>query len=241
MKLFVKSFAVVFLLLGTSLSPVSAKSDSLSTSTFKNCSRLNKVYPRGVAISASKARIQKVKPTISRSVYNRNKKLDRDRDGTACEVSSSRNKPTTVVPVSPVTTVAQHVCPTGTWSFRLTSLVVDFTLPTTYSGVSSYFFTVFGEFTNSTNAVLFPNSMSTTVNFAPNLQNTRRVYLTSPAEFSLLLRTSGFEVKPGETGAVSGTGVLESLSPPTLGSGNIPVMWNDPKNVAFCPAPIQGQ
>ncbi len=104
MKLFVKSFAAVFFLLGSFLSPVSAKSDSLSTSTFKNCSRLNKVYPSGVAVSASKARIQEVRPTVSRTVYNRNKKLDRDKDGTVCEVARPRNTPSTSIPFQQQTT-----------------------------------------------------------------------------------------------------------------------------------------
>jgi len=59
---------------------------------FKNCKALNKVYKGGVAKKgvkynkvSGKKRAFKVKPKISTALYKANKKLDRDKDGIACE------------------------------------------------------------------------------------------------------------------------------------------------------------
>lgn len=59
---------------------------------FKNCTALNKVYKGGVAKAgvkynkaAGKKRAFKVKPKFSTALYKANKKLDRDKDGIACE------------------------------------------------------------------------------------------------------------------------------------------------------------
>ncbi|WP_458412746.1 excalibur calcium-binding domain-containing protein [Schinkia sp. CFF1] len=55
---------------------------------YKNCKELNKVYPGGVAISATvknKGGKTKSKPTVSNELYQANKGKDRDNDGIACE------------------------------------------------------------------------------------------------------------------------------------------------------------
>lgn len=59
---------------------------------FKNCTQLNKVYKGGVAKASvkynkvsGKNRAFKVKPKSSTALYKANKKLDRDKDGIACE------------------------------------------------------------------------------------------------------------------------------------------------------------
>lgn len=82
--------------------PVAAGSASVSVSVtqlptakakvFKNCKALNKVYKGGVAKAgvkynkvSGKNRAFKVKPKSSTALYKANKKLDRDKDGIACE------------------------------------------------------------------------------------------------------------------------------------------------------------
>ncbi|MFE6994941.1 excalibur calcium-binding domain-containing protein [Microbacterium sp. NPDC057659] len=59
---------------------------------YKNCTALNKVYKGGVAKAGvkynkvnGKNRAFKVKPMINTALYNANRKLDRDKDGIACE------------------------------------------------------------------------------------------------------------------------------------------------------------
>lgn len=51
--------------------------------TFKNCTELHKVYPRGVAKSAKAA--GHTGATVNAKVYAENSKSDRDKDGVACE------------------------------------------------------------------------------------------------------------------------------------------------------------
>ena len=57
--------------------------------TYKNCTELNKVYKGGVAKNSkvrNKGGKTKYKPTVSKKVYDLNyKRLDRDKDGIACE------------------------------------------------------------------------------------------------------------------------------------------------------------
>lgn len=55
---------------------------------YANCKELNKVYPGGVAKSASvknKGGKTKYKPFVSEALYNANAKSDRDKDFIACE------------------------------------------------------------------------------------------------------------------------------------------------------------
>lgn len=51
--------------------------------TFKNCTELHKVYPRGVAKSAKAA--GHTGAAVNAKVYAENIKSDRDKDGVACE------------------------------------------------------------------------------------------------------------------------------------------------------------
>ena len=57
--------------------------------SFKNCTEVRKVYPWGVARSKALAMKQKNYPTnnphISASIYGSIQKMDRDKDGVACE------------------------------------------------------------------------------------------------------------------------------------------------------------
>ena len=67
-----------------------------ATPKFKNCTALNAMYPGGVAKSAKVKNTKKVrgktvpakssrKPKVSNSLYNANKRLDRDKAGIVCE------------------------------------------------------------------------------------------------------------------------------------------------------------
>jgi hypothetical protein len=57
--------------------------------TFKNCSEVNRTYRWGVAKSIAAAKIQKNypinNPLVSEAIYKSIAKMDRDKDGTACE------------------------------------------------------------------------------------------------------------------------------------------------------------
>ncbi|WP_318617978.1 excalibur calcium-binding domain-containing protein [Sporosarcina sp. YIM B06819] len=56
--------------------------------TFANCKEMNKVYPGGVARSATVKNVggkTKQKPFVSQAIYDANKKSDRDKDLIACE------------------------------------------------------------------------------------------------------------------------------------------------------------
>jgi len=59
------------------------------SATFKNCSQVNVLYPFGVAKSVTAAKKQKGYPVnnpyISASLYKSIAKMDRDKDGVACE------------------------------------------------------------------------------------------------------------------------------------------------------------
>ena len=74
---------IMFFSLSTGLFHVQA-----ATKTFANCKQLNKVYHGGVAISKTtknKGGRTKFKAFVSKSLYLSNKRLDRDKDGIACE------------------------------------------------------------------------------------------------------------------------------------------------------------
>jgi hypothetical protein len=60
--------------------------------TFANCTALNKVYRGGVAKAgvkynkvSGKNRAFGIRPTFSTALYTANAKMDRDKDGIACE------------------------------------------------------------------------------------------------------------------------------------------------------------
>jgi hypothetical protein len=81
MKLITGALLLAFALTST-IAPASA-------ATFKNCAAVNKVYPGGVAKSKSSKNIggeTKLMPSVNLKVYSSvYKKLDRDKDGIACE------------------------------------------------------------------------------------------------------------------------------------------------------------
>ncbi len=60
-------------------------STGANAKSFANCSALNQKYPAGVARSAAVAQKQKKIPFVSAKIYRANAKMDRDKDGTACE------------------------------------------------------------------------------------------------------------------------------------------------------------
>lgn len=56
--------------------------------TYKNCTELNKVYKGGIpkySTTKNKGGKIKYKPTVSKAIYDKNPKLDRDKDQIACE------------------------------------------------------------------------------------------------------------------------------------------------------------
>jgi hypothetical protein len=62
--------------------------DAATVKTYKNCAALNKVYKHGVGKKGAKDKTSGKAVTsfkVSASLYNANKKLDRDKDGVACE------------------------------------------------------------------------------------------------------------------------------------------------------------
>jgi hypothetical protein len=64
--------------------------DAAAAKTYKNCTALNKTFKHGVARKGAKDKVRgSTKPvtnfTVNTKVYNANKKLDRDKDGVACE------------------------------------------------------------------------------------------------------------------------------------------------------------
>jgi hypothetical protein len=74
-----------------SAAPIAATSlSSSAATTFKNCTALNKKYPHGVGKPGAHDKVRgSTKPVtnfkVSASLYQANKKSDRDKDGIACE------------------------------------------------------------------------------------------------------------------------------------------------------------
>jgi hypothetical protein len=58
-----------------------------AVNVYKNCTAMNKVYPGGVARSGAvnMGGATKNQPMVDNSIYLSNRKLDRDKDGIACE------------------------------------------------------------------------------------------------------------------------------------------------------------
>ena len=81
-NLFVGLFTIILLVNSDPGSVVSAQ-------TFKNCSEVNRTYRWGVAKSIAAAKMQKNypinNPLVSEAIYKSIAKMDRDKDGTACE------------------------------------------------------------------------------------------------------------------------------------------------------------
>ncbi|KLV28385.1 excalibur domain-containing protein [Niallia circulans] len=71
-----------------SFMPHSSAEAKTKVKKYKNCTALNKDYKGGVAKSKStknKGGKTKYKPYVSKALYDANKKMDRDKDGIACE------------------------------------------------------------------------------------------------------------------------------------------------------------
>jgi hypothetical protein len=71
------------------LVPIILAVSPANAQTFKNCTEVRKVYPMGVARSLAAAKKQKNypvnNPLVSAAIYKTIQKMDRDKDGTACE------------------------------------------------------------------------------------------------------------------------------------------------------------
>ncbi|HWJ84011.1 MAG TPA: excalibur calcium-binding domain-containing protein [Cellulomonas sp.] len=100
-----RTLAAVMLVVGLVVAPAAAaqaapqvhtSAHTAKAATFKNCTALNKKYPGGVAKSSKVhntktvrgkkvAATSKHKPKVSAALYAANKKMDRDKDGIACE------------------------------------------------------------------------------------------------------------------------------------------------------------
>ena len=81
--------------------------NSVNAATYKNCSTLNAKFSKGVAKSKSAASKQKFAPKVSASIYNSHRKLDKDNDGTVCEVNKlPKVTPAISVPTSTATPVS---------------------------------------------------------------------------------------------------------------------------------------
>ena len=78
-----KSFVLLIVI------PVLLVASPAHARTFKNCTEVRKVYPMGVAKSSAAAKKQKNypvnNPLVSATIYKTIQKMDRDKDGTACE------------------------------------------------------------------------------------------------------------------------------------------------------------
>jgi hypothetical protein len=77
--------AVIALIAATATPSQSAEATKMK---YRNCKAVNKVYPGGVAKSASsrnKGGDTQNAPKVNKSLYTNLKSLDRDKDGIACE------------------------------------------------------------------------------------------------------------------------------------------------------------
>ena len=77
--------------LAAAIALVAFASVAMAATTYANCTALHKHYSYGVAKSSKAAQYQvntgHYRPYVSLSLYNANSFSDRDKDGTACEVS----------------------------------------------------------------------------------------------------------------------------------------------------------
>lgn len=114
MRRFLPALIVLGALHFCAVSPVPAGA-VVEVKKHSSCGQLRKVWSKGVAASLAKARLQAVRPAVSASGYLRNRHLDTDRDGTACEVkkSSIQAQPAWNTPsqTSPTTTTLPIRCP----------------------------------------------------------------------------------------------------------------------------------
>jgi hypothetical protein len=85
-----KNIRLITVAMTASMLAITGPADAATT--FANCTAMHKTYKYGVAKSDAAAdRQQKsghYRPAVRPKVYTANKKSDRDKDGTACEVSN---------------------------------------------------------------------------------------------------------------------------------------------------------
>ena len=78
----------VGLLAGMTAVPVAADAAS-RVPVYKNCTAMHAKYKHGVGKKGARDKVSSGKPVtnfyVSTTIYNANKKLDRDHDGVACE------------------------------------------------------------------------------------------------------------------------------------------------------------
>jgi hypothetical protein len=69
------------------LTPEAAQGNVQTVRTFANCTQMHTVYRGGVALPGAVNRGGKIRysPKVSRNLYQANSKMDRDKDGIACE------------------------------------------------------------------------------------------------------------------------------------------------------------
>ena len=69
------------------LTPEAAQGNVQTVRTFANCTQMHTVYRGGVALPGAVNRGGKTRysPKVSRNLYRANSKMDRDKDGIACE------------------------------------------------------------------------------------------------------------------------------------------------------------
>lgn len=75
---------------GHSVAPAAVPGAPFAAKPFANCTALNKKYKHGVGKKGAKDKVSgKTKPVTNfvqnTALYNENKKMDRDKDGVACE------------------------------------------------------------------------------------------------------------------------------------------------------------
>lgn len=87
-KRMISAAAAASLCVGVSV--LGAAPAEAANKTYKNCTALNKDFKHGVGKSGARDKVSgSTKPVtnfyVSTTIYNKNKKSDRDKDGVACE------------------------------------------------------------------------------------------------------------------------------------------------------------
>ncbi|GAA1397426.1 excalibur calcium-binding domain-containing protein [Luteococcus peritonei] len=94
MKKTIARLGIAALLATGAVTPLAATSADAAPVKYKNCTALNKKYPHGVKkasstkdryVSGGKTRLRASKARVDAKLYQANVKLDRDKDGLACE------------------------------------------------------------------------------------------------------------------------------------------------------------
>jgi hypothetical protein len=77
------------LLVGVGITTAAEANAVTKVPVYKNCTAMHAKYKHGVARKGAHDKVTSGKPVttfyVSTTIYNANKKLDRDRDGVACE------------------------------------------------------------------------------------------------------------------------------------------------------------